>query len=819
MTVRATYRLQLHKGFTFANAAARVPYLADLGISHLYASPILTARPGSTHGYDGTDPTQVNPELGGEAGLRQLVEALHAQGLGLIVDFVPNHLAADLSNPWWRDVLAKGRDSAYADFFDIGWEAGNGKVCLAILGRPLRQLFDAGEITLKDGALDYAGTLLPLSPGSLEGGPLTWLRLQRLLEKQHYHLAYWRTGVDRLNWRRFFDINELAGLAVERPAVFEAVHSKIFQLYAEGLIDGLRLDHIDGLRDPRGYCRKLRRRLISLRPDHPPYILVEKILARDEELATDWLTDGTTGYDFMAQASALQHDPAGDQPMVELWQQWDAQAFHVEAAEQAARQEILSFRLFAEFEAACLALLQLAQAEDEEADIALIRQALRRLIAHFPVYRTYAGLSGRSAQDRKLMEKVLALALKGASPAEQVMLGNLDRWLGSEAPRKTPRGPLRTARLEAIRRFQQLSAPTAAKSVEDTLFYRLAPQLSRNDVGSTPGHFSLAAADFHKAASRRPPQAMLTTATHDHKRGEDSRARLAVLSEIPQEWAAVVRPWMERAPAHGVHPVDAYFLYQTILGAWPLSGFDAALEDRLREWQRKALREAKQRSDWAVPNAGYEAACGDLLAEVLAAEADSITRFVQRLAPAAALNGLTQTVLRNTLPGVPDLYQGCEYWDFSLVDPDNRRPVDFAAREASHGLDLQEALADWRSGTIKQAVIARLLTLRKTYPDLFTKGSYEPLTFSDGHADRLIGFTRRWQDQALLIIVPRLTAPLVDSDRPLIRPQAWGDIGVALPAALEGAMMRNYLDGREVRPQAKIAGFIGDFPLLCCLKT
>jgi len=817
VTVRASYRLQLHKGFTFADATARVPYLADLGISHLYASPILTARPGSTHGYDGTDPTQVNPELGGEAGLRQLVEALHARGLGLIVDFVPNHLAADLGNPWWRDVLAHGQDSPYADFFDIGWDAGGGKVCLPILGKPLRQLFDAGEITIKDGALDYAGNLLPLAPGSLEDGPLTWVRLQRLFDKQHYHLAYWRTGVDRLNWRRFFDINELAGLAIERPAVFEAVHGKIFQLYAEGLIDGLRLDHIDGLRDPRGYCRKLRRRLASLRSDHPPYILVEKILARDEELPVDWQTDGTTGYDFMAQVSALQHDPAGDQPMVDLWGRLDAGGFDVEAAEQAARHEILAFRLFAEFEAACLALLKLAQAEDEEADIALIRRALRRLIAHFPVYRTYAGPTGRSAQDSKLMQKVLALALEGASPAEQVMLANLDRWLGGEAPRLTPRGPLRTARLEAIRRFQQLSAPTAAKSVEDTLFYRLAPQLSRNDVGSTPGHFSLDVAGFHAAASRRPAQAMLTTATHDHKRGEDSRARLAVLSEIPREWAAVVEPWMDLASVHGVHPVDAYFLYQTILGAWPLSGTDPAFEDRLKEWQRKALREAKQRSDWAVPNAAYETACHDLLAEFLHAEACSLDKFVQRLAPAAALNGLAQTILRCTVPGVPDLYQGCEFWDFSLVDPDNRRPVDFARRAATLEDDLD--LTDWRSGAIKQALIRQILRARKAHPELFAKGSYEPLAFTDGHAERLIGFVRRWQDQTLLVIVPRLSAPLVDSDKPTIRPQAWGDTNIALPEDIQNVTLRNCLDGREIQIQKEIAGFIGDFPLLCCLKA
>lgn len=816
MTIRATYRLQLHKDFTFADAAARVPYLADLGISHLYASPILAARPGSTHGYDGTDPTQVNPELGGEAGLRQLVEVLHTHGLGLIVDFVPNHLAADLGNPWWRDVLAHGQGSAYADFFDISWDTGSGKVCLPILGKPLRQLFDAGQIKIKDGDLDYAGNRLPLASGSLEDGPLTWPRLQRLLGKQHYHLAYWRTGVDRLNWRRFFDINELAGLAIERPAVFEAVHGKIFQLYAEGLIDGLRLDHIDGLRDPRGYCRKLRRRLATLRPDHPPYILVEKILARDEELPLDWQTDGTTGYDFMAQVSALQHDPAGDRPMLELWEQLDTGGFNVEAAEQAARHEILSFRLFAEFEAACLALLKLAQAEDEEADLTLIRRALCRLIAHFPVYRTYAGPTGRSAQDSQLMQKVLALALEGASPAEQVMLGNLDRWLGGEAPRLTPRGPLRTARLEAIRRFQQLSAPTAAKSVEDTLFYRLAPQLSRNDVGSTPGHFSLDVAGFHAAASRRPARAMLTTATHDHKRGEDSRARLAVLSEIPREWAAIVEPWMDMASAHGVHPVDAYFLYQTILGAWPLTGSDPAFEDRLGAWQRKALREAKQRSDWAVPNEAYEAACGDLLAEFLSAETQAMNGLVRRLAPAATLNSLAQAVLRCTVPGVPDLYQGCEYWDFSLVDPDNRRPVDFARREATLEDDFD--LIDWRSGVLKQTLIRQMLFARKTHPALFAKGSYEPLSFSEGHADRLIGFVRRWQDQALLVIVPRLIAPLVDEDQPTIRPQAWGDTSVTLPGDLQDAVMRNCLDGREVRLQQEIAGFIGDFPLLCCLK-
>jgi malto-oligosyltrehalose synthase len=722
MIPRATQRLQFHKGFTFADAEALVPYFAALGVSHLYASPITTARAGSLHGYDVIDPTQVNPELGGEPGLTRLVDALRRAKLGLIVDIVPNHMAATLENAWWADVLRHGQASRYASYFDIDWNAGS--IFLPWLGKP------AAEVT----AEDIEALKLP-TPGA-------------------WRLGWWRTAGDRINWRRFFDINELVCLRMEDDGVFEAGHALIARLYREGMIDGVRVDHIDGLADPAGYCRKLRERLDPAHPSRP-YLVVEKILLRGETLPAGWGCDGTTGYDFMDEVSALQHDPGAQPVLAAAWAALSGRPADFATEEAAARREIIARSFSAPLEACVRAF---DQGDDGDLSPPALRRALTGLLVHFPVYRGYG-----TAGDEPYLKQAADAAKKTGLPGDRWVID----WL-HERMREPG---------EAVTRFQQLSSPIAAKSVEDTAFYRYGPLLSRNDVGFDVERFGDTAADFHARMQHRQvsqPHGMLATATHDHKRGEDVRARLAVLSGKPAEWIRRQARWIEQCAllrTEGMpDPGDMAMLLQMIVGAWPL---DLSLEDtvgratfaqRLAGWQQKALREAKLRSDWADPDTAYEEAAQGLLHRLVVDEAAPAIRaeifgFIQEIAPAGAVNGLAQTLLRLTVPGVPDLYQGTELWDFSLVDPDNRRPVDYALRQQMLGADA--TLATWRDGAIKQRLIARALALRGALPDLFADGSYEPVAVEGRFAENIVAFIRRHRAEAILTVVPRLPTDLI----------------------------------------------------------
>jgi len=720
VTPRATLRLQFHKGFTFADAEALVPYFATLGISHVYASPITTARAGSMHGYDVTDPTRVNPELGGEDALRQLVDALRRDQMGLIADIVPNHMAATLENAWWVDVLREGRSSRYARWFDIDWDSEDpelhGKVFLPWLPTPRREA-------------DTDNLGLPM-PGA-------------------WYAGWWRTAGDRINWRRFFNINDLVCLRMEEDEAFEAVHAMIARLYAEGLIDGVRVDHIDGLADPAGYCHKLRQRLDPSDPSGP-YLVVEKILLRGESLSGDWGCDGTTGYDFMDEVSALQHDPAAQPVLAEAWARLTGRPADFAVEEAAARREIIAQSFSAPLEACVAAFDRL---EQSDLNRPALRRALTEMLVNFPVYRGY----GKPA-DVPWLEQAAKAAKRTGLESDGWVIDWLERRM-LEPHRATTR-------------FQQLSAPIAAKSVEDTAFYRYGALLSRNDVGFDTERFGWPAADFHARMQRRQaaqPHGMLATATHDHKRGEDVRARLAVLSEDPQAWTERLARWVGRAEKLGTSGMpdkaDIAMLLQTIVGAWPL---DLAMEDtagraafaqRLEGWQQKALREAKLASDWSDPNEAYETAARDLLHRLVVEDRTEALRtdifaFVQEIIPAGITNSLAQTLLRMTVPGVPDLFQGTELWDFSLVDPDNRRPVDFALREKLLGT------AAWRNGALKQTLISQALGLRKALPDLFAKGSYEPVVAQGPLADHVVAFLRRHEGNALLVAVPRLATRL-----------------------------------------------------------
>ncbi|WP_438391337.1 malto-oligosyltrehalose synthase [Caballeronia sp. DA-9] len=936
MTVpRSTLRLQLHKDFTFDDAARQVDYMASLGISHAYLSPITTATSGSTHGYDTVDYTRVNPELGGEEGLKRLVDKLRAHEMGAIVDVVPNHMGVGGSeNLWWMDILEWGRHAAHARYFDVDWHSPDpalrGKVLAPFLGAAYGEELQGGKIkptfdpedgrfkityysnTFPVSPLDYAAILQEHAPemaqrftglstqpadqpradearaalkefaASEEGkktidtairahsgdNPTGRDRLHRLLERQHYRLAWWRTAADEVNWRRFFDVSTLGGMRVERPEVFEASHALIFRLFTEGLIDGVRIDHVDGLAEPREYCQRLRNRLEELAAQRPEnlqqprtYFVVEKILARGEPVRDDWQIDGTTGYDFMNDVGALLHDPRGAQPLAQNWAELSGRPAEFDVEAKAARRKILAENLSAELDRAARALHRIARDTPTTRDFTFssLKRVAAELVVHFPVYRIYPIGGQRSAED----ERFFAQAYKGAkaalAPADHAILDRVAQWLGGpggdEPVEEKPRERLldRNGRERPVSAFQnppasasgsnssgshrrnaqtlfsQLTSPVAAKAVEDTACYRYGRLISRNEVGADPGEFSLSVDLFHEGNQERAarfPNAMLATATHDHKRGEDVRARIAALSEIPDEWAATLKSWSTLNTPHRRILGDAdgdktawapgaaaeAMLYQTLVGCWPptLSPDDEAgvkeLAERVSAWQLKAMREAKLRTSWFAPDEAYENACRDFLFDILAPQRrdgflGELPAFVARIARTGAINSFQQTLLRLTSPGVPDLYQGTELWDFSLVDPDNRRPVDFEQRRAwlaegeAQGAP-SEQLQNWRDGRVKLGIVRRALALRAHAQSLFAQGSYIPLQAEGEHADSVIAFARHAGSAYAVVIATRLADSLLaenDSGLPLVDAADWGDTAVVLPEALASRALFDWL--------------------------
>ncbi|RON69540.1 malto-oligosyltrehalose synthase [Pseudomonas fluorescens] len=907
--LRATLRLQFHKGFTLEQAVPLVPYFARLGISHIYASPLLAARAGSMHGYDVVDPTQVNPELGGEPALRKLVSTLREHQMGLILDIVSNHMAVGGNdNPWWLDLLEWGRLSPYGEFFDIQWHSPDplmeGQLLLPFLGSDYGVALQEGTLKLQFNAqngsfyVEHYDHHFPICPNDygellnavealqplaarfsalsyqtdahslarplkqelqqLAGEPPIrqaiedslaarydsttehgFHTLHQLLERQSYRLASWRTAADDINWRRFFDINELGGLRVERPAVFEATHGKIFQLIAEGLVDGLRIDHIDGLADPRGYCRKLRRRVDLLAPGRHLPIYIEKILGAGETPRRDWAVDGTTGYEFMNQLSLLQHDPDGEYVLGDLWQRRSERpAAFIEEA-QLARQQILNGSLASDCESVAQALLQVARDDLMTRDLTLgaIRRVLQALIVHFPVYRTYISAMGRSAQDEVFFQQAMDGARQTLGEGDWPVLDCVAAWLGGTPWRQKPRGRSRKILKHACVRFQQLTSPAAAKAVEDTALYRSAVLLSRNDVGYNTEQFSAPVSDFHALNQQRLetfPDNLLATATHDHKRGEDTRARLAVLSERShwyaeqiELWRALARPVRsdDQMPSTG----DELILYQALIGSWPLDlhdGDQAGFADyakRIWQWQQKALREAKLQSSWSAPNEAYEQAAQAFTEKLLTGEEGELLRAalnktVDSIAAAGALNGLAQTLLRMTVPGVPDLYQGNEFWDFSLVDPDNRRPVDYAAREQALAAPsaIGDWLAHWRDGRIKQALIAEVLNLRVEHAELFRRGTYQALEVLGTQAHNVLAFAREHQGEQAIVIVPIRCATLLENSAvPQVDALRWGDTRVVLPFAASETNLKGLFQSRAVTKnrELNISDALGDVPV------
>jgi (1->4)-alpha-D-glucan 1-alpha-D-glucosylmutase len=773
---RATYRLQLHKGFPFASAAAVAPYLAQLGISHVYLSPILMARAGSTHGYDVVDHTRINPELGGEDGFRTMARAYREHGLAIIADIVPNHMAVGgADNPLWLDILEHGETSRYASWFDIDWHPAtiglDGKLLVPFLsesyGHALRH--DVLELqhdtaTGKFAVWAYEHHKLPLSPetaANLTPADVPRLKadkaaLDALIQRQHWRIAQNSVGDEEINYRRFFIVSDLAGIRVERPEVFAHVHRLTFGLIAEGLIDGLRIDHVDGLYDPAAYCRQLR----AAAP-RPIYLVAEKILAEDEGLPADWGIDGTTGYEFASLVTPLLVDPAGEAELTRFHAEFTGVTEAPAEIEHAGKLRVMDHELAAELEALSWRFARLANTAADPRDITRgqLKAALRDFAAAMPTYRTYAGANGVSDEDRFVITAALAEAARSKPGPAGMALAFVGRVMTAEIPG--------SAALDLAMRVQQFTGPVMAKGLEDTALYRTNRLIALNDVGERPARFSLTLDTFHAAVARRAlsqPYSLLATTTHDTKRGEDARCRIAAISSRATEWTASVPGWLMliyEAGAPKIAADDAYHVLQLLIGSWP-SQPSVAFSERLTSAMVKSVREARLRSSWLNPDHEYEERLGQFIRTALDPVAGQLFRssfatLEAKLGLAGALNGLVATTLKLTLPGVPDIYQGAELWEQSMVDPDNRRPVDFAAHAARLAANadnpLEEMLPHWRDASIKQALIARLLSVRSLHPALFLSGSYEPVPLEGTAVTNICAFLRRHEDIALLVAV------------------------------------------------------------------
>ncbi len=738
-----TYRLQVTADFPLDDAAAVAGYLADLGVSHGYSSPLLRAASGSTHGYDTVDHAHVDESRGGQAGLDRFVAALHGAGLGLVLDLVPNHMgvADPAEAPWWWDVLQHGRDSAHAAAFDVDWDFGDGRVRIPVLG----SADDVEKLEVVDGELRYYDNRFPLAPGTGEGTP------QEVHDRQHYELVDWRRADSDLNYRRFFAINTLAGLRVEDPAVFDATHELVLRLVADGAVDGLRIDHPDGLADPKGYLDRL------AEASGGRWTVVEKILEPGEDLPESWRCAGTTGYDALAEVGDVLVDPAGEAALTALDTELSGREVDYARLVHDCKREVTDGSLGSE-----VARLVRVIGELPGIDRAQQTEALAELLATFSVYRSYLP-DGREHLDAAVG------AVRDRRPDLVAAVDALHPVLAR-------------AGTEAATRFEQTSGPVMAKGVEDSAYYRWARFVVLNEVGGDPARFGSTVAEFHEAQGRRlatRPESMTGLTTHDTKRSEDTRARLAVLAEVPTEWAQLVRQLLHRHPLPD-RPL-AHLVWQNLVGAWPLS------RERAHAYAEKAAREAGLSTTWTDVDEAFEA---QLHAMVDAAYDDEATHgaiedLVARIAAPGRSNGLAQKLLQLTMPGVPDVYQGTELWDHSLVDPDNRRPVDYDARRALLArLDGGEVPEVDETGAAKLLVTSRALRLRRDEPGLFT--GYTPVEATGDAAGHVVAFDRG----GAVTVVTRLPVALAAT--------GWGDTALALTT---GAW-RDVLTGTRVVSRA-----------------
>jgi (1->4)-alpha-D-glucan 1-alpha-D-glucosylmutase len=992
----ATYRLQFNRHFTFHDARDLVPYLHALGISACYASPVLLARAGSSHGYDICDHSRLSPDLGGEDAFEEFAAALREHGMGLILDAVPNHMGiGDPSNTWWMDVLENGPGSRYARFFDIDWHPVNvaleHKVLLPLLedqyGRVLedgkiRLAYDAGAFSLwyyqhrlpvapctypailEQAHAALAGTLgeeheqlrelrsvltalryLPprtdpspdkvaerdrekevikrrlaaLTAAGAEveaaiaaavqafngapGQPRSFDLLDGLIERQSYRLAFWRVAAEEINYRRFFDINELAAIRMELPEVFQSTHQVLFRLLAQGKATGLRIDHPDGLRDPAAYFRQLQEGYLLARasfrgqesgavslltPDsclltpvpegleqalaarlaletgvggRPLYVVAEKILSEGEALPPDWSVDGTTGYDFLTAVNGLFIDADGRDAFDRIYRSFTGSSASYDQLVSSAKKMTMLVSMASEINALAHQLDRIAERNRRCRDFTLnsLTFALREVIACLPVYRTYLrGPRSIIEQDRQVVEQAVAEAKRHNPRTAEAIFDFVGDAVLLRGVQDFPEGD-RPRLVEWALKFQQLTGPVMAKSVEDTVFYTYNRLVSLNEVGGSPDQYGLSVSTFHRRNAERLerwPHSLLATSTHDTKRSEDVRARLNALSEMPGEWQTALARWgrlnsprkrvVEEQPAPDRN--DEYLLYQTLLGAWPEGPLDGhalvQFRARIADYMQKATKEAKVHTSWINPNEEYDAAVRLFVEDLLPESGQSpflgdLLALARRVAFFGRFNSLAQGLLKLTSPGVPDLYQGCELWDYSLVDPDNRRPVDYHHRRevlaeleerlAGCGDEPEPGLAGLASelvdgaadGKIKAYVIFQGLNFRRAHKDLFGHGDYLPLEATGPHRDHVCAFARCTTDEVVLVVVPRLVVRLTGGrEQPPLGLEVWGKTALLLPPHLAGRDYHNVFTGEVLlqntscgAPGLLLGELLGRFPV------
>jgi len=855
----STYRLQFRGGMDFDRAIELVPYLKRLGITHLYASPVFAATTGSTHGYDVTDANVVDPVLGGLAGLERLAGALKAEGLGLILDIVPNHMAASLENPWWRSVIEWGEASGFGHYFDIDWTQ---RLTLPFLGKPFEQAVSDGEISLtvdrKKGALalNYFDSLYPLNPATYPAAlesfrdpmaaqladlgreatageeeafhdamrefcsdPASDRLLEELSAKaddkelllslhdlQPWRLMSWTEAANGLSYRRFFEIAGLVGLRVEAEDVFADVHRTVLELVQGGHVAGLRIDHVDGLADPTGYLEQLR---TAVGPDIP--IFVEKILAPGEDLPAAWPVEGTTGYEFIAAQVPLFLDRQGFVAMRQAYMEVAGPQASVEEKMREAKLRMIRVNFAGEVGAL---VKQAAELSGHSA--ALVSRALEGLLLAFPRYRTYGTQQGMPSADRALLEEVLVSATERLDGEAQAVAEDIVMLLKGEGVAHDSLAPVGTFR----RRFQQLTGPLMAKSLEDTLFFRHVEFLALNEVGGELEPQEGGLQHFHNEMQRRAahqPLGLSASSTHDTKRGEDARARLFALAEDIPRWAGLIERWREAQRDTIVEikgelapePEVEWMIFQALIGHWPvdLDAEDreglADFAERVAAFLEKSLREAKLRTDWNEVNADYEAAANQYVKSLLLDKRDFVIEFVQEIQPliwAGLVNGLTQTVIKLTAPGIPDIYQGSEAIDLSFVDPDNRRPPAFETL-STFDLEAPVSFADERAlaeGWLKQAVIGRGLALRNSHPELFLEGRYVPLVVEGERKEQVVAFAREKDGLCVATVACRLPIAMLKAGEGLTSAQFWGDTRVNIPEVFSTRTFTDVLTGKSI---------------------
>jgi (1->4)-alpha-D-glucan 1-alpha-D-glucosylmutase len=948
----SSYRLQLNNQFTFKQAIGLVDYLHDLGISDCYTPPLLAARAGSLHGYDITDHSRLNHEIGDEAEFARFAQLLNDRRMGLILDVVPNHMCiAYDANQWWNDVLENGPSSPYARFFDIDWLPPKPdlaeKVLLPMLGEQYGRTLENQELRLEyeRGAffVKYYETRLPIAPRSYthilepllenlrsenkvshhdltelesiitaisylpprsetdeaklkerqrekevikrrldklvekceevkqaldevltevngeRGKPYSFNRLERLLADQAYRLSYWRVADDEINYRRFFDINELAAIRVEEPEVFAAVHSLIFQLMSNGQVTGLRIDHVDGLFDPVQYLNDLQAGCIdslsqklgvaasishipsqsqqTTAPALPVYIVIEKILGHDEILRPDWIVHGTTGYGFMNLLNGVFVDTAGKQAFQTLYQRFTGLVINFPDLVYESKKLILRVALSSELTVLARKLDRISEQQRFSRDFTLnsLQYALGEVIASFPIYRTYTRLNQKDVNDED--QRHIRRAIRDAGQRNPAVSRSIFDFIGSllllEDPESLTEEQI-AERRNFVLRFQQLTGAVMAKGMEDTAFYRYFPLASLNEVGGDPARFGITVEVFHDKNQQRMdgrPHGLSATSTHDTKRSEDVRARLNVLSEMPDRWYGHILRWQKLNQDHktqinGTEAPDAndeYLIYQTLVGAWPFCPqIENGLEDEVNEFSRrieeyviKAIREAKVHTSWISPNEAYEQGVRRFIRAILDLAPgnrffNEFTEFQQTIARAGMYNSLSQTLLKIALPGVPDFYQGTEIWDFSLVDPDNRQPVDFAQRrkfladisEAERGnlIDfIEQMMRQPEDGRIKMYLMKRALNFRRMQHELFATGDYQPLLVAGSRNNHVIAFSRTMRNRSIIVATGRFFSRLGTRDRLPIGRAVWNETFILMEKRTKFSRYRDVFTGEVLK--------------------